>query len=199
MGVASRVAAVMLMLAAAADAHAEVRRSCEVAYRLASDPSRWSEPQRAVVAFLSPSELAAGRAARSVNHLAGHYAVIWFADDQAAILEYDGITTVHPRVFDEAAFASEFAATRLGDHEYRQTNDASPARPRRWRIQGRSCQIAMTYAQFDAAMMWVWAAFLPLVAGFVVWGVVSIAQNWRRRRRTLARLSRELPTAKRPQ
>jgi hypothetical protein len=191
-GVGRRAAAVLLTLTAAAPAHAEVRRSCEMSYRLASDPLRWSEPQRATVAFLSPYELAARQPGLSVNHLAGHYALIWFADDQVAILEYDGITTVHPRVFDDAAFGLEFAATRLGDHEYRHANAGDP-RPRRWRIAGRTCRVPMTYAQFDAAMMWVWAAFLPIVAGFVVWGLAAIVQDYRRRRRTLARLHQTLP------
>lgn len=50
----------------------------------------------------------------------------------------------------------------------------------------------MTYDQFDEAMMYVWAVFLPILAAFVVWGVVALIQERWRRRHTLARLDQTL-------
>lgn len=57
----------------------------------------------------------------------------------------------------------------------------------------------MTYAAFDAAMMWVWVAFFVALVGFGVWAAWALLiDEPRKRKRIEARLAQVVP-AKRPQ
>jgi hypothetical protein len=188
---AARLVAVgAIAVVTTATASAEVRRGCDVSHNLESDPQRWSYPQRTAVVFLSPAELSARQRTLGVNNRAGHYALIWFPDDQAAILEFNGPAAVWSRVYDDAQFSHDFAADRPGAREYTQANPSDRSRPRRWRIDGRSCRTEMTYAQFEAWLVWFWVAWLGALAGFMVWAAwVWLIDEPRKRRRIQARLS----------